>query len=78
MVSLTPELLSQLLDEPTQRAPLGVTPNFIDPYSIAYQVYITAGVCILLMVVFSLLRFVAKTYYSWKSINILDEGQFAP
>lgn len=76
MASSTPEMLSHLLDYPIQAPPPGETANFTDPKSIAYQVYITAAVCIPLVVVFSLLRFVSKTCYSRKSINIAEESQF--
>lgn len=73
MVTLTPEALSHLLDYPTQSPPPGVTPNFTNPYSVAYQVYITASLCIILMVVFSVIRFVSKPHYSSK-INLGDES----
>jgi hypothetical protein len=76
MVDLTPEALSQLLDYPTQAPPPGVTPNFNNPHSIAYQVYITAGFCIILMLVFSLIRFMAKTRSSARNINLSDESKF--
>jgi hypothetical protein len=75
VADLTPEELSQLLDYPTQAPPPGVTPNFNNPHSIAYQVYITAGFCIILMIVFSLIRVMAKARSSTRNINHSDESK---
>lgn len=66
--------LAPFLDYPIQAPPAGVTPNFVDPSSLAYIVYITAGVCIPLMVVFSLARFVYKVSSGARAINA-DEGK---
>jgi hypothetical protein len=60
MVSLTPEVLANLLEFPIQAPPPGVTPNFVNPDSSAYQIYITAAVCIVLMLFFTVARLVAK------------------
>ncbi|KAH8705547.1 hypothetical protein BGW36DRAFT_422101 [Talaromyces proteolyticus] len=66
---MAPDMLSQLLDHPSQSPPPGVTPNFINPDSIAYQVYITAGVSIPLILAFPLLRVISK-------IHCLSGGAF--
>ncbi|KAK4186022.1 hypothetical protein QBC35DRAFT_524564 [Podospora australis] len=42
-MNLDPETLGRLLEFPIQQPPEGVTPNFINPSSSAYQVYATAG-----------------------------------
>lgn len=64
------------MDYPVQ-PPEGVTPNVIKPESIAYQVYITAGVCLTLIVVFSLTRLLSKIYFGPRTIKI-DESEEAP
>ncbi|OKL60390.1 hypothetical protein UA08_04240 [Talaromyces atroroseus] len=74
MSALSPDTLSHLLNYPSQPPPAGVTPNFVNPSSIAYQVYVTAGVCISLMVVFSLLRLISKTYFPQKPTNVGEES----
>lgn len=66
--------LSLALSYPIQAPPDGVTPNFVNPESTAYQVYITAGVCVPLMVVFSLMRFLTKIYLGPRTIKI-DESE---
>ena len=47
---------------PAAPPPPGVTPNFIDPLSRAYQVYVAAGVCLPLMLISASLRFYAKVF----------------
>lgn len=69
--------LAPYLSYPIQAPPAGVTPNFIDPPSIDYLVYITAGICVPLMVVFSMMRFIYKVSSGAKAINA-DEGKYAP
>lgn len=64
----------QYMDNPAQSVPEGVTPDFVNPDSISYQVYITAGVCLTLMVVFSLTRLLSKIYFGPKTIRI-DESE---
>ncbi|RYP77945.1 hypothetical protein DL771_000804 [Monosporascus sp. 5C6A] len=41
MAGMSPETLSQYLDYPIQSPPPGVTPNFVNPDSTAYQVYVS-------------------------------------
>ncbi|KAI1633568.1 hypothetical protein F4809DRAFT_622741 [Biscogniauxia mediterranea] len=72
---MDPQTLSQYLGYPIQQPPPGVIPNFENPESIAYQIYITASVCIPLMLVFSLIRFLSIIYISRK-IVIGDEFLF--
>lgn len=69
--------LEQYLDYPIQPPPKGVTPNFVNPESTAYQVYITAGVCLVLMMVFSLTRLLSKLYVGPRSIKF-DESEYSP
>jgi hypothetical protein len=69
------ETLEQYLDYPLMAPPPGVTPNFVNPDSTAYQVYITAGVCIPLMLFFSATRFLSKNYMGRKTI-IWEEAIF--
>lgn len=76
MSSLNADNLSQYLDYPSQPPPPGVTPNFTNPVSIAYRVYITGAVCISLMVASALLRLISKTYYTRKTINVGEESLF--
>ena len=47
---------------PAAPPPPGVIPNFVDPPSRAYQVYVAAGVCLPLMLAFAALRFYAKVF----------------
>lgn len=72
---MDPATLEQYLDYPIQAPPDGVTANFVNPESTAYQVYITAGVCLALMVVFSLTRLLSKIYFGPRKIKI-DEIVF--
>lgn len=51
---------SSLLDEPLSRPPPGQHSDFTHPPSRAPEVYITAGVCLPLILVFAGLRFYAK------------------
>lgn len=66
--------LAPYLDYPIQAPPAGVTPNFVDPPSIAYIVYITAGICIPLIVIFSAGRLIYKLSSGAKAIRT-DEGK---
>lgn len=70
---LSPEMLPSLLDYPIQPPPAGVTPDFIDPDTISYQVYITAGVYIPLMLGFSVIRFASRLYIRVETY-IADDG----
>ncbi|KAF2970324.1 hypothetical protein GQX73_g3175 [Xylaria multiplex] len=64
---LDPETLSQFLNYPIQAPPPGVIPNFVNPGSTAYQVYITAGLCIPLMLGFAASRFSSKFCNAYKT-----------
>ncbi|KAI3328370.1 hypothetical protein F4824DRAFT_493210 [Ustulina deusta] len=66
---LDPETLSQYLNYPIQAPPPGVTPNFVNPDSTAYQVYITSGLCIPLM-----LGFAASSVFGRHAWNVLLGG----
>ena len=48
---------------PLQPAPPGVTPNFINPVSNAYQVDIVSTVCLVLIFVFAGIRFYVKAVF---------------
>ena len=48
--------------QPGASPPPGITPNFINPPSRAYQVYITAGISLPLMLLFAALRFYATVF----------------
>lgn len=61
--------LGQYLDYPIEAPPEGVTPNFVNPDSTAYQVHITAGFCLALIAIFSTIRFVSKMYLGPKCIK---------
>lgn len=52
-------------------------PDYVNPDSIAYQVYITAGVCLTLMVAFSLTRLLSKICFGPRTIKI-DESENPP
>lgn len=69
------ETLSESLDQPLSPPPPGVTPNFGDADSIDYQLYVTAGVCIPLMLAFSFMRFWATACLDRKKINTIDESE---
>jgi hypothetical protein len=71
---MDPQTLSRYLDYPTQTPPPGVLPNFVNPDSNAYQVYITAGVCIPLMIIFALTRLISKINLG-KRLVIIDESK---
>ena len=47
---------------PASPPPPGIQPNFIDPPSRAYQVYITAGVCLPLILLFATTRFYVSAF----------------
>lgn len=64
----------QNMDNAIQPPPEGVTPHVVNPESIAYQVYITAGVCLTLMVVFSLTRLLWKICFGPRPIK-MDESE---
>ncbi|KAI0902720.1 hypothetical protein F4823DRAFT_621072 [Ustulina deusta] len=64
---LDPETLSQYLNYPIQAPPPGVTPNFVNPDSTAYQVYITSGLCIPLMLGFAASRFASKFFTKYQT-----------
>lgn len=55
--------------------PDGVASNFENGGTPAYQLYITAGVCIPLMAVFSLLRLLNTIKFGRKTF-LLDESKF--
>ncbi|KAF5126386.1 hypothetical protein E5D57_011083 [Metarhizium anisopliae] len=66
-------MLSRNLQYPIQTPPPGITPNFVNPDSNAYQVYITAGVCIPLILMFAFFRFVSIAYAHRKA-TVADES----
>lgn len=74
---LTAEQLQHAIDAnlPLQAPPDGVIPNFGSGDTTAYQIYITAGVCVPLMTVFSLFRllhaikFRRKTFVTDESVS---------
>lgn len=75
---LTPEQeIQYTIDSgfPLQDPPSGVIPNFENGETTAYQLYITAGVCIPLMTVFSLFRLHNTTRFRRQTF-ILDESVF--
>ena len=72
---MDPQALSKLLGYPLAEPPPGVTPNFDNPESIAYQIYITASVCIPLMLIFALFRGVSVIYLGRKVV-VGEESQF--
>lgn len=47
-------------DQPLIRPPPGHIPNFVNPASRAYQVYVTACVCMPLIVMFAAMRLYAR------------------
>lgn len=67
----------QDIDYPGQPAPGGLTPQIVNPESIVNQVYITAGVCLTLMVVFSLTRLLSKICFGPRTIK-MDESENPP
>ena len=56
---------------PASPPPPGVRPNFVNPVSRAYQIYVAAGVCLPLMLLFAGMRFYAKVFLL-KSITKAD------
>lgn len=76
---LTPEQqLQYAIDtgSPLQTPPAGVVPNFVNGDTTAYQLYITAGVCIPLIAIFSLFRLLSATTFGRKTF-LLDESMFS-
>ncbi|KAK6082994.1 hypothetical protein SCUP515_02228 [Seiridium cupressi] len=79
---LTPEQqLQYAIDAgyPLQTPPSGVIPNFENGETTAYQLYITAGVCIPLVAVFSLFRLLNVTRLGRKTFAMdetVDHGVF--
>lgn len=63
------------LQYPIETPPPGISPNLVNPDSNAYQVYITAGVCIPLMLIFAFIRFVSIGY-AHRKVTMADESQF--
>lgn len=61
---------------PLQTPPTGVVSNFETGDTTAYQLYITAGVCITLVVVFSLLRLLSAIRFAPKTF-LIDESEFS-
>ena len=53
-------LSPDLLNEPLSPPPPGVTPDFVHPESEASEIYIAAGICIPLILIFTAMRFYAK------------------
>ena len=60
LVRMISSLPSAFPDQPLSPPPPGVKSNFTHPDSRAYQVYISAGLCLALICVFVSLRFYAK------------------
>lgn len=67
--------LQYAIDEgyPLQEPPHGVIPNFANGDSVAFQISITAGVCIPLMIVFSVFRLLDRTVFG-RRIFVVDES----
>jgi hypothetical protein len=55
-----------------QQPPEGVTPDFEHGDTIAYQLYITAGVCFTLMILFTVFRILNVSVFKRKTY-LLDE-----
>jgi hypothetical protein len=76
---LTPEQQLQYANDagyPLQTPPAGVVPNVDNGDTTAYQLYITAGVCISLIVIFSLFRLINAIKFGRKTF-VIDESVFA-
>lgn len=76
-ITLTPEQqLQYAIDNgyPLQKAPAGIVPDFDNGTTTAYQLYITAGICIPLMLVFSLIRLLNAIKFARKTF-IIDESK---
>jgi hypothetical protein len=58
-----------------QQPPEGVTPDFEHGDTIAYQLYITAGVCFTLMILFTVFRILNVSVFKRKTY-LLDESIF--
>ncbi|KAK8108382.1 hypothetical protein PG984_014183 [Apiospora sp. TS-2023a] len=74
---MDPATLGQALGYPIQAPPPGVTPNFVNPDSTLYQVYVTAAVCIPLMLVFASFRWGCKVFVKQKVILVDENGHAA-
>ena len=76
------------LDDPALTPPPGQKSNFINPDSRAFELYLTTGVCLPLILVFASLRFYAKIFIvgkkSWDdrecnlSYRLFDGVQIRP
>lgn len=78
LLDLTPQQqLQYAIDAayPLHEPPTGILSDFIDGNTIAYQLYITAGVCISLMAVSSLFRLLNAIKFSRQTF-FLDERRF--
>lgn len=62
-------------DYPLGPPPEGVMQNLVDPDSDAYKMYITAGICMTIMTVFPLMRFLSKIQLGTKTVKI-DESEY--
>lgn len=67
--------LQYAIDEgyPLQEPPEGVLPDFANGDSVAFQISITAGVCIPLMIVFSVFRLLGGTVFG-RMTFVADES----
>ena len=45
---------------PVRAPPPGVVPNFVDPVSRRYEVYVTAGICLPILALFAVARLYVK------------------
>ncbi|KAK0621944.1 hypothetical protein B0T17DRAFT_509243 [Bombardia bombarda] len=75
MGGIDPGFLAYYLGLPLQTAPPGVTPNFVNPESIDYQIYITVGLCTPLMIIFSLARLTSNIYLKQKTVMSQESVQ---
>lgn len=62
------------MDYAGQPPPEGVAPEVVNPESMASQVYITAGICLTLMVLFSLTRLLSKICFGQRTVK-MDESE---
>jgi hypothetical protein len=74
--AITPEVIQYAIDNglPLQLPPEGTVANLENPDSLAYQLYITAGVCITLMVIFTVFRLLHVCIITSNRKYLLDEG----
>ena len=59
---------------PLSTPPPAVTPNFVNPDSIAWEVNLTAGICFTLILLFTAVRFYAKVFLT--RAYTLDDCQY--